>query len=244
MSTITVFERIDRMQCRRNFLCHFFFSVIFLFQLHAQVFAQNISNDSSQAITYSKHAFARSDYLIKPSSPMKLQMICSTKVARECDRFSKEMQQLIPLTIERSNEMGIGSDVVFEVRVFLDETDRASQNFDVNIEPNLQQAVYDDSRCAAMQFLKGYEVRKALVVVTLQMGHRLSQACVLNELARVSGLSFRQKFHELTDNIKSLSEIEFEVAMRETSELIRLHLDSRTHPGMTAKIAIEALGIK
>jgi hypothetical protein len=190
---------------------------------------------------YAKAAFGRSDYLIKPVQPYSVEFICSMKANKYCEKFASEVVPYIPTDVAPIFVKGSTGKSLVDLYVFATARDKLENPIDINVDPKWQRATYDDGQCAVHQFLDGYEVKRIIVATTLDLGDRLSRACVVTEMLRASGISFKQKFNQYSKALTAMTDAEFENALQSNRDTIKLQWSPKTKPGMDRKTVLSII---
>jgi hypothetical protein len=190
---------------------------------------------------YLKAAFGRSDYLIKPVQPYSIEFICSMKVNKYCEKFASEVVSFIPTDVAPTFVKGSSGKSLVDLYVFATARDKLENPINISVDPKWQRAVYDDGQCAVYQFLEDYEVKRIIVAATLDLGDRLSRACIVTEMLRASGISFKQKFNQYSKALTAMTDADFENALQSNRDTLKLHWSPTTQPGMDRKTVLSII---
>lgn len=188
---------------------------------------------------YMKSAFARGDELIRPAGIPQIAFYCPGEF---CNSLLIKLKSDFPSYVKKTETPTENTDS--EILILFYPSLAALEKGKVKYRgpPGSEFEFLNSGDCRLGRYKLGPKVIKVFVFVAIQASDKASEACVLTEVMRGSGLEFRDRYEEYSKRLAKVSDQEFEINMvLGTVNMIKLHWTAPTISGMNSNAVREIL---
>lgn len=199
---------------------------------------------------YLKSTFSRGDKLLRMVGIPRITYVCPESF---CNSLTLRLKSDFPNFVSQSeaafhvepdgsysiypSDPGGGSNAS-EISILFFSSSQALNNFKLRYPrpPGSNWEFRNDGNCRVGRHIAGTRVVNVFVFVVVQEKLRESEACVLAEVMRGSGMEFGNTYASYSKQAASMTDVEFErMIVMETRNLARLHWAMPTTPGMSSE---------
>jgi hypothetical protein len=187
---------------------------------------------------YSKGAFATTAQLVKFGQVPTLSVFCADDTCRPIvQRLESVLSDVVPVQQTASENTGANIEILFYPN---EEARRRSVNqYTAKVGEVASKSVHES--CGVVQFRRGFEVVKVIVVATEDAGPRANLVCILNETLRGSGFTVQRRYPDYVGSYLELDDPKFAVVLKGFSLLFAMQFSKATKAGQDRATVEEAL---